>query len=229
MAVMMTMHTSTRSTASSPTAPWSVRSAFGRSAPSARLWALIAGVLAVLAVSDHAVPVTTGVALVALLPAILVDVIERRLPNRLVGGAALLGIAAASVDVVVGDLTVVPVDVLLAVSLMAGPLLVVHLVRPAAMGFGDVKVAVVAGAALGLVSPVVALLALAIGSALASAVGLARRQRTIAFGPGLLAGAVLAVVLVASPLDPLARDDGSGTQRATTSVDAASDPEGTRP
>jgi leader peptidase (prepilin peptidase)/N-methyltransferase len=226
---VMSMHASSCSTASSPVAPWTVRSAFDRSAPSARIGALIAGALVLVGVLADSVPVTTGVVLVALLPAVLVDVIERRLPNRLVGGAALVGVATATAEVLVGDLAVAPVDVLLGVSAMAGPLLLVHLIRPAAMGFGDVKVAIVAGAALGLVSAEAALLALAIGSALASTVGLVRRRRTVAFGPGLLAGAVLAVVFVASPLDPLAVDDGIGGHRATPSVDAISDPGGNRP
>ena len=122
--------------------------------------------------------------LVALLPAALVDLIDRRLPNRLVGAAGIVGLATLAAELLVTDLRVAPADLLLGALGMAGPLLVTHLVRPAAMGFGDVKLAVVAGAAVGLVDPVLGLGALAVGSAAASLAGLARRRRTVAFGPG---------------------------------------------
>ncbi len=207
LAVVMTMHTSNRSASASPPAPWTLRSAIGRSSRPARVEALLAAVVALACTLDGRIPLSTGVVLVALLPAVLVDVIDRRLPNRLVAGAALAGVASLIAEIVLTDIRVGAADMPAGALGMAGPLFVTHLVRPAAMGFGDVKVAVVAGAALGLVDPVAGLAALAIGSAVTALVGLVRHHRTVAFGPGLLGGAILSIVLVASPLDPLGHDD----------------------
>ena len=70
-----------------------------------------------------------------------------------------------------------------------------HLVSPAGMGFGDVKAGAVAGAALGLIDPQLAVLALVLGLAAAASWGLVRRSRTVPFGPGLVAGALAALVV----------------------------------
>jgi leader peptidase (prepilin peptidase)/N-methyltransferase len=197
------MHTSSRSAPTSSAAQWSPRSAIASSAPSSRIAAVVAAVVALTSTLDVRVPLATGVVMTALVPAILVDVIERRLPNRLVAGAALVGVATLTGEVFVAEISVDPVDLLVGALAMAGPLLLTHLMRPAALGFGDVKVAVVIGAALGLVAPVVGLAALTIGSAGTAVAGMIRRRHTVAFGPGLLGGAVIAVALVASPLAPL--------------------------
>ena len=203
---MTAMHTSNRSASTSPGAQWTLSSAVDCSAPSSLLAAVVAAIIAVASTIDDRIPLTTGIVIAALLPAALVDLIDRRLPNRLVGAAALAGIATLVAELLVTDLQVALTDVLLGAAGLAGPLLVTHLVRPAAMGFGDVKLAVVLGAALGLVDPVLGLAALTIGSACAALVGMTLRRRTVAFGPGLLGGAILSVLLVISPLDPLDLD-----------------------
>ena len=61
------------------------------------------------------------------------------------------------------------------------------------MGFGDVKAGAVLGAALGLLAAPLAVLALVLGLLAAATFGLLRRLRTIALGPALVAGAVLAL------------------------------------
>ena len=203
---MATVHTSNRSASTSPDARWTLDAAIGRSAPASLIAAAAAAIIAVASTFDDRIPLTTGIVIAALLPAALVDLIDQRLPNRLVGAAGLAGIATLAAELFVTDLQVAPTDVLFGAVGMAGPLFVTHLVRPAAMGFGDVKLAVVLGAALGLVDSVLGLAALAIGSACAALVGLTLRRRTVAFGPGLLGGAILSVLLVASPLDPLDLD-----------------------
>jgi leader peptidase (prepilin peptidase)/N-methyltransferase len=213
------MHTSSRSAPTSSAAQWSPRSAIASSAPSSRIAAVVAAVVALTSTLDVRVPLATGVVMTALVPAILVDVIERRLPNRLVAGAALVGVATLTGEVFVTEIPVDPVDLLVGALAMAGPLLLTHLARPAALGFGDVKVAVVIGAALGLVAPVVGLAALTIGSAGTAVVGMIRRRHTVAFGPGLLGGAVIAVALVASPLAPLDRGRASVAILDATSND----------
>ena len=80
---------------------------------------------------------------------------------------------------------------------MAGPLLVLHLVSPAAMGWGDVKLAGVLGAALGVVDVRLGIAALAMASGATLAIALVARRSTLPFAPGLVAGAV-AVLAVAS-------------------------------
>ena len=126
-----------------------------------------------------------------LVSAALVDVAEHRLPNGLVAVAALpvvvMLLAAGS-----GDLAR---SAAIGAAMFAGPLLLTHLVSPTGMGFGDVKAGAVLGAALGLIDPQVALLALVLGLASAAAWGLARRARSVAFGPGLVTGALLALAI----------------------------------
>ena len=124
--------------------------------------------------------------------AALVDVVEHRLPNvarrsappspwwrrwRSLARATLLR------GVLTGALVV------------AGPLLVTHLVTPAGMGFGDVKAGAVLGAAMGLIDVELALLALVLGLGAGAAWGVATRARSIALGPSLVAGALAAVLI----------------------------------
>ncbi len=141
--------------------------------------------------SDTVAAPATGASVVVLVSAALVDVAEHRLPNGLVAVAALpvvvTLIAAGS-----GDLAR---SAAVGAVMFAGPLLLTHLVSPAGMGFGDVKAGAVLGAALGLIDPQVALLALVLGLASAAAWGLARRARSVAFGPGLVTGALLALAI----------------------------------
>lgn len=128
--------------------------------------------------------------LVPLAIAARVDVAERRLPDHLVLASAVPALVACGLDPFVARLSVL--DAVVAGSLLlAGPLLAVHLVSPEAMGFGDVKASAALGAALGLVEPVMSLWTLCIASAIAAAWGLGRRQRFVAFGPGLVLAAVV--------------------------------------
>jgi leader peptidase (prepilin peptidase)/N-methyltransferase len=182
---------------------WSVARAFTASTRGARLAALVvSAALVVATTTSSGVPWATGVTLVALLPAALVDLIDRRLPNRLVGGAAAIGSTIALATLLL-DAHVSFVGAGLGALTMATPLLVAHLVSPASMGFGDVKLAVVIGAALGLVSPSLAFMALAIGSLLAAIHGISTRQRTIAFGPALLVAAAIVVCVHAIDTSPV--------------------------
>ena len=96
-------------------------------------------------------------------------------------------------------------------ALAWGLLLIIHLVSPRGMGFGDVRLAGLIGTALGWLSLGHVLLGLFLGFLLASAVGLtliAARRRTrkdrLPFGPFLAAGAVLAVLFGAPILSSVA-------------------------
>ena len=134
------------------------------------------------AISTGSVLVTTavGVAVAALAAAAWVDLRERRLPDELVGAGAI----AMSVLL----LTDARRDVVVGAALLAGPILLVHLLAPAHLGFGDVKAAAVLGAVLGVLDPVLALVALAVAAGGAAAWGLVRHQPSVAFGPALVAG-----------------------------------------
>jgi leader peptidase (prepilin peptidase)/N-methyltransferase len=72
---------------------------------------------------------------------------------------------------------------------------ILHLTGRGALGFGDVKLAAVIGAATALVSWSAVLYALVAGCILTIAWAAARRQRELAFGPWLALGAVMAVGL----------------------------------
>jgi len=83
-------------------------------------------------------------------------------------------------------------------AILAGPLLVAHLASPAAMGFGDVKLAVALGAALGLVDPTLGVVALCVASATTAVAGIALRRGALPFGPGLVVGTTAAFALASA-------------------------------
>jgi leader peptidase (prepilin peptidase) / N-methyltransferase len=133
-----------------------------------------------------------GVCVLTWLTALSVyDVRERRLPNWLTlpGGVVVLAVSAAAgrgVPAVLG-----------AVGL-AGLYLVVHLVAPAAMGAGDVKLAVGVGGLTGSFGFDVWALA-ALGAPVLTAVwaclALVRRQPTVPHGPSMCIATLVASVL----------------------------------
>lgn len=156
--------------------------------------------LTVLAVAE---PPASGVAALSLGLLVIAAEVDRRrwrLPDALLGFAALPVGALAIVAGLTGRWDVV-VAVLIGAVFAAGPIGALHAVSPAAMGFGDVKAAAVLGAALGLVEPRLAVATLAVASLSAFVVARATRRRRIPFGPFLvLAGVAVAVVwVVAGP------------------------------
>jgi len=137
----------------------------------------------------------TALAVTSIIPATvaaLVDWRAHRVPDSLV----ILTLAPVVLAVVVAA---EPAPRLVAVAvgagLMALPLLVVHLVSPAAMGFGDVKLAVALGAALGVIAPELTVPALAVGAGLTLLVASCRRRVAMPFAPGLVAGAAAAFAI----------------------------------
>lgn len=153
-----------------------------------------AGVVGVGGWWTTATPLAIAVVVSALLLllAAVVDAVEHRLPNVLVGAAAAPVVVAAVVSFVA---TSVPAAGAAGGALLvAVPLLLAHLVSPSGMGFGDVKAGAVLGGALGLIDVQIALLALFVGLAGAAIWGVARRERAVALGPGLVGGAVVALI-----------------------------------
>ena len=92
------------------------------------------------------------------------------------------------------------VDALIGAFAFFAILLVFHLLSPAGMGFGDVKLGLLLGLYLGWISPRLVIWGLLLGALLGTvigvAVGVARRSRKAAFpfGPALGLGTMLAVV-----------------------------------
>lgn len=175
-----------------------------RRAPSAPVRGAALGVagLALLATIRADVPVVSGLAVALMVPAALVDLRERRLPDRIVGPTGLLVLLGTLLSRLLGVDISFPAGLVGALA-FAGPLLLLHLVSPTAMGFGDVKAGIVLGYALGLVHWHLALAALALATGLTAAVGLLARVRTVAFGPGLVVAAALALAAAPhfAPLD----------------------------
>jgi len=142
----------------------------------------------------------------------VVDVVEHRLPNAVLGPAglavaALLGVAAALDGAGAGPGRAL--SAVVGAAVLFALFLAVALVSPRAMGMGDVKLAALVGGVLGwggLTSWVVGVGAMFVLGGLVAVVGLLLRRvpagGTIPFGPAMLAGALLAVVAVPATLGP---------------------------
>jgi leader peptidase (prepilin peptidase)/N-methyltransferase len=140
-----------------------------------------------------AMAILVGVA-VSIVPA---DLRERRIPTSLVGiGAAATAVAAGITALRDGSSAPV-VHVAIGAAIVGGAFLVVHLVQPAGLGFGDVRLATLAGAltAYGTSSVTAAAVAAALGALTASIVTIVMRTKTTPFAPYLLVTAVTTVAV----------------------------------
>jgi leader peptidase (prepilin peptidase)/N-methyltransferase len=136
------------------------------------------------------------------LPAALaahIDIRSRRLPDHLVLLALLPTMAATVAESVTGGMLQVVGAVALGMLAMGSAPFIAHAFAPVSLGFGDVKLTIVLGAALGTWSPVLGVVALAAASLIAVTASLVRWQTAIAFGPALVVGFVVTTVF-ASPL-----------------------------
>lgn len=123
------------------------------------------------------------------------DMMRGQLPDVFIALALLPVVMAAALLPMQGRSTALP-DIGYGAASWALPLVVVHLVSPGALGFGDVKASAVLGAALGLtLSAFAVAVSLVVALASASSVGLTTGRRTIALGP-YLAGGALASLMV---------------------------------
>lgn len=137
-----------------------------------------------------AIAVVMAVAVVAA----TVDARTGRIPDRLVGVAGCAVLAGTLAAAAAGT----PLDAVGTISgtvVFAGPLLVCHLLAPASIGFGDVKLAAVSGAALGLVDARLGMAALCIAAGSTAAIGMSSRRPQLPFGPGLVFGSVAALAI----------------------------------
>ena len=134
--------------------------------------------------------IVTGLAFGA---AAFVDLHERKLPNRLLGFALLAALVGVCATAHAGY----AVDALIGMVVAGGSMLLVRLCR--GVGMGDVKMAGVIGASVGPLTPIAAPFALAVAATIAGTYGAIARRSSLALGPALWFGWLLAVV-VASPL-----------------------------
>jgi leader peptidase (prepilin peptidase)/N-methyltransferase len=159
--------------------------------------------------ADLPAHLVAGAAFVALS---FIDIDTKRLPDRLVFPAFLstyaLLLAAALVDNRAGDFGRATIGA----AVGFGALLLVHLVRPDGMGFGDVKLAALCGLVLGWQGVADVILGLYFGFVLGALIGgtmlvtkRAERGKTIPFGPFLAAGTLIFVIGL-GPLADVARD-----------------------
>ena len=164
--------------------------------------AIAAASTALISTTNAAVPAASALAVALLVPAAMVDLVEQRLPNQILAASAL----ALVVGLVLSRSSVLASNVILGVIVMAGPLLVLHLISPRSMGFGDVKMAMVLGAAVGAVHWQLALVTIALAAGATATVALLRRMTEIAFGPGLVGAAAFSLLAHTLMLAPAALD-----------------------
>jgi leader peptidase (prepilin peptidase)/N-methyltransferase len=137
-------------------------------------------------------PALAGMMLVPAAAAAATDWRTHRVPNLLVAVALVPALVAV---LVVDDRTHLLASLALGAAVMAVPLLFVHLAAPAAMGFGDVKLAAALGAALGVLDPTLGVPALAAAAGLTLLAAAWRRRTAMPFAPGLVSGAAAAMAL----------------------------------
>ena len=127
-------------------------------------------------------------ALTVLAMATLTDVTTRRIPNQLVVfGAVAIVVAALST----GTFR----SALIGAVVTAAPLLAIYLVSPRLLRGGDVKLAAVTGAGLGVVSPALGVIALTVAVMALLAVSSVRRVSSLPMAPGFAIGALVALFL----------------------------------
>lgn len=132
----------------------------------------------------------------------VIDLRTHRLPNRIVGLGAAIGVVVLGCAAVIGGRPDAFLRGILAgMALLAG-FLALRLISPAGIGGGDVKLAGVMGFHLGWIGwstvALGAIASFAIGGIVALAVLMTRRggaQTAIAFGPWMIAGSWVAIAL----------------------------------
>jgi leader peptidase (prepilin peptidase) / N-methyltransferase len=159
-----------------------------------RFGCVIAVVMSLSAAAAGWIPIASGLVITMVMPAVLVDTQERRLPDVWIAAAAILLLVALGLTWSAGSMSPSLAALAVGTTLMAGPVLVLHLASPTSMGFGDVKLAMVLGGAVGFLDWKLAIPALALAAGSTATVGLCTRAKYMAFGPGLVGGALVALL-----------------------------------
>ncbi len=191
-----------------PTALPAPAGASSTSAPSLTAHAALAGWAALVALVVFGVPALLAAAVLPAAQAARIDLAARLLPDLWVGLSAALALGGAAhvgrTGLAAG---------LWAVALAGAVMLIVHLVAPAALGFGDVKFAaalapVPAAAAVPAVGTIGALgtaalttaVMLFVASGLVVVVGAVRRRAELPLGPALMVGSAVSAAVAAQGL-----------------------------
>ena len=168
--------------------------------PLGRSAAIATMITALISALQDGVAAGSAISVAMLVPAATVDIVEQRLPNQIIAASAL----ALAIGFVFNSSDVLASNVMLGLALLAGPLLLLHLLAPGSMGFGDVKMALVLGAAVGAVHWQLALVTIALAAGATATVALLRRMNEIAFGPGLVGAAAFSLLAHTLMLTPVA-------------------------
>lgn len=185
----------------------SAKSAWQGSSHSVKAGATLTAVATAVCVVALSVPLASGLVVITLIPAMLIDLHERRIPDAWIAMTAASFATALAISAAIGHVVSTPAAIAGA-AMMALPILLLHLVSPDAMGFGDVKASIVLGAALGLVNWQLAMVGLTLAAGIGATVGTMRRTRTIAFGPYLLVGTLVALAANSILLDTALKGGG---------------------
>lgn len=141
-----------------------------------------------------------ALAVVVCIKLAIADWREHRLPNRLVGALFALAIATLAVESLATSNAQMFVDAMAGAVIFGGPCLILHLISPRLMGFGDVKLAAVAGVWIGCHDALSGFAALALAFILALPESLWRMRRSanreLAFGPYLIAASIVTIIAV---------------------------------
>jgi leader peptidase (prepilin peptidase)/N-methyltransferase len=125
------------------------------------------------------------------------DVRERRIPTVLVGIGAAAGLVAIVITSVVDQTRSPVIHALGGVAIVGGAFLIVHLIHPAGVGFGDVRLAALIGGlvAYGAASIPAAVATAAVASVVAAIATLISRSTSTPLAPYMLGTALIALVL----------------------------------
>ena len=143
-----------------------------------RLGCVLATAIALIASITGAIPIASGLAIATLMPAVLTDTQVRRLPDVWIASAGIVLLVGVGVSWSTGSTSTSIAGLAAGALLMSVPILLLHLVSPASMGFGDVKLAIVLGAAVGALDWNLAIPALALAAGSTATVGVCTRART---------------------------------------------------
>lgn len=158
---------------------------------------ILLAVVVVLALQESTLPWALVVVVVSSAIAVgVADVRCRRIPNSFVSATALGGAIVACCAAATG--TAAGFAGFVAGGLVAGiPLLVVHLVSPSGIGFGDVKYAFALGACLGVLDWRLGVLTVLLASVIGPLVAIGWKPWRRSIPLGLLLGGVGAALVIA--------------------------------
>lgn len=144
--------------------------------------------------ADLVAAVTFGAGGAVALIAAIEDIRTRRLRNVYTATIAAIAVVGFGVTAMVTGDGIPVTDMLLGALLFGGPWLVIHLIKPSGIGFGDVKLTAGLGLYLGWLDPILSSYAIVAATLLFVVAMVATRtalDEPKPFGPALVAGAVL--------------------------------------